>query len=457
MCGALSAPMQASAAPAPKLISKPVLPVAAGTGATIKATLAKWSAAPKRFTLQWTLSGKPVKGGTTASFKVAASNLGKSLSLTETAYFKNGAKSVVSSSSLKLGYIHIAGKPVASFTDGTNTVAQVSLPATVPANTSVGYQWTMPPFEKDNEMNPTYAVATGDQGGLIGVDVTFRATGFLSRTVSSTSIAVPVVARSYSQIWSDEFTGDAGGTFDRTKWTPQNGDGKDYRNPGWGNRERQWYLDALSTTDGQGNLTMDAKRDGAEAYPCYYSKETPKKCEWISSKLVTKDLVGFKYGRIEVRMKGAVGTGTWPAFWLLGANIDKRTWPGCGEIDIAELLGRDPNKIYGTLHGPMSGGGGRGGTANMPNGFAADFHTYAIDWLPDQITWYLDGVAYATENKMDSDWVFDHEFYMILNLAMGGIFGGDVDPAISSAQIKVDWIRVSTINGVGEVITHPQP
>lgn len=455
----LVSPLSANAASAPKLVSAPKLPVVAGAGTTIQAQLAKWAIAPKNFSLQWTLSGKDVKGATSKSFKVSASQLGKSLQIVQTATFRNGAKTVVKSPTLKLGQIYVSGKPIIGFTDSTRAVANVTLPTVIPANASVGYQWTMPPFEKDDALDATYQVATGDQGSSIGVDVTFRAPGFSSRTISSAPVAIPVAPRVYSQIWSDEFDGDAGGSFNKNIWTPQNGDGKGapYYNPGWGNQEKQWYLDSLATTDGQGNLTIDAKREGAANYPCYYSRETPKKCDWISAKIVTKNLVGFKYGRIEIRMKGSVGAGTWPAFWLLGANIDTRPWPGCGEIDITELLGRDPNKVYGTLHGPLSGGGGRGGNAAMPNGYADDFHTYAIDWLPDQIKWYVDGVEYHTENKIDSDWVFDHEFYMIVNLAMGGIWPGDVDPAVQAAQIKVDWIRVSTINGVGEVITHPQP
>ena len=105
----------------------------------------------------------------------------------------------------------------------------------------------------------------------------------------------------------------------------------------------------------------------------------------------------------------------------------------------------------GKRHG---GGGGRGGTIDLSGGFADGYHTYAVDWLPDQITWYVDGTAYATINKTDNDWVFDHEFYLIINLAMGGIFGGDVDPNLTTATQSVDYVRVFSINGIGEVIKH---
>ena len=153
-------------------------------------------------------------------------------------------------------------------------------------------------------------------------------------------------------------------------------------------------------------------------------------------------------------MKGSNGLGVWGAFWLLGADIDDRLWPWCGEIDVTELLGRTPNTNYGTLHGPLSAGGGRGGTTEIPGGFANDYHTYTIDWLPDQITWYLDGNRYASQNKSDKDWVFDHEFYLIMNLAMGGNFAGPIAGDVTKATLAFDYIRMYSINGIGEVIKH---
>jgi beta-glucanase (GH16 family) len=158
---------------------------------------------------------------------------------------------------------------------------------------------------------------------------------------------------------------------------------------------------------------------------------------------------------MEARIKGPVGAGTWGAFWMLGADIDERAWPWCGEIDITELVGKNPNLNYGYLHGLLSGGfGGRGATVDMPNGFADEYHTYAIDWLPDQIDWYVDGVLFGSQQKVDRDWVFDHEFYLIMNLAMGGNLGGPIESGLNKASMSFDWIRFSSINGVGEVIKH---
>ena len=175
----------------------------------------------------------------------------------------------------------------------------------------------------------------------------------------------------------------------------------------------------------------------------------------MSSKYITKDKVGFKYGRLEARIKGPVGAGTWGAFWMLGADIDTRIWPWCGEIDVTELIGKAPNTAYGYFHGLLSGGyGGRGTTVDMPNGFANEYHTYAVDWLPESVDWYVDGVLFGSQQKKDKDWVFDHEFYLVVNLAMGGNLGGTIEPGLKQASMSFDWIRFSTINGVGEVIKH---
>ena len=256
--------------------------------------------------------------------------------------------------------------------------------------------------------------------------------------------------RNYVQVWQDEFNLPAGSAPDPAVWTSEDGDGsKAAAGGGWGNRERQYYIPALAKMTSAGALQIDATTAGANAYNCYY--RTP--CEWISSKYITKNKLGFKYGRIEARIKGPVGAGTWGAFWMLGADIDERQWPWCGEIDVTELIGKAPNMAYGYLHGLLSGGfGGRGTTVDMPKGFSDEYHTYAVDWLPESIDWYVDGVLFGSQQKRDKDWVFDHEFYLVMNLAMGGNLGGPIDAGLKQANISFDWIRFSTINGIGEVI-----
>jgi len=448
---ALGLSPQAASAATPKLLAAPTLPALAGTNTVVKVTAAKWSAAASR-SYTWTLNGKAVAGATSTSFKVKATQLGSSLRVVETAKFAGGKKLSATSKPLALGRILLSGQPLIGYTDDTQTVLHVTaLPKIQPANATISYEWQHPPFAVATTTNAdSYTVATADEGNDVGVELTITAKGYLSTRVSSNVATITKKTRTYQQIWSEDFNGTAGGSFDTATWAAQESDGTAYRNRGWGNSEREWYLGSLATTDGSGNLNIDATTAGASDIKCYYGP-----CEWLSSKLITLDKVGFKYGRIEARIKGSLGAGSWPAFWMLGTDIKQWGWPSCGEIDITELLGRDPNTTYGTLHGPNSGGGGRGGTGNVPGGFANGYHTYAIDWLPDQITWYLDGVAYHTENKLnDGDWVFDHEFYIILNLAMGGNFAGALDPTLTNANMSVDWIHVSTINGIGEVIKH---
>ena len=412
-------------------------------GGSITATPATWST-PVKSTFIWMVNGKVIAGKSGRSF-TPSNKKGTTI------VFRESAQGITAqSNSIVIGNVAVNGFPTISFDDAAKTIMNVKLPSTTPVNAVPTFQWFSGPFEVKGAHSASYQLATGDQGSDISVKVSFTAKTFGPTSITSSSITIPITARTYSLIWSEEFN--AGTSINPKIWTPENGDGTAYKNRGWGNQERQWYLDSQSTIDSTGALVTTATRDGAGANTCYYGAP----CEWVSSKFVTKDKVGFKYGRVEVRMKGPFGAGTWAAFWMLGANIDDRPWPGCGEIDVTELLGRDPSTNYGTPHGPASG---QSYTVTMDKGFADDYHVYAVDWLPDQITWYVDGKAYGTLNKSSlSDpshtWVFDHEFYLIINLAMGGGFGGAIDEKLKSANIAVDYVHVSSINGVGQVIQH---
>ena len=164
--------------------------------------------------------------------------------------------------------------------------------------------------------------------------------------------------------------------------------------------------------------------------------------------------LSFQYGRIEARIKMPQGVGTWPAFWMLGGDLlDGVPWPECGEIDIMEFRGDIPDRTTAAIHGPTTPpGSGLGAAFLSYDSLSNDYHTYAIDWLPDQIDWYVDGVLFGNQAKVDRDWVFDHEFYLIMNLAMGGNLGGPIESGLNKASMSFDWIRFSSINGVGEVI-----
>ena len=397
--------------------------------------------------LQWFVGGKAVAGATKAIFKASAKQKNQSIQVKVTAS-EGSASSVVA----KIGQVIVNVKPAASLADASGSKVLATPGLFSPKTAKVTYQWFKGPVEIGGAKNATYISAGIDQGFKIYVNATYSAKGFTDNKVDSSEVAIPIFKRTYALVWQDEFNLSAGSAPDSTIWVPENGDGsKAVAGGGWGNKERQYYIPTLAKITSAGALQIDATTTGANEYNCYY--KTP--CEWVSSKYITKDKVGFKYGRLEARIKGPVGPGTWGAFWMLGADIDTRIWPWCGEIDVTELVGKSPNMAYGYLHGLLSGGfGGRGTTVDMPNGFANEYHTYAVDWLPDSIDWYVDGVLFGSQQKKDKDWVFDHEFYLVVNLAMGGNLGGAIEPGLKQASMSFDWIRFSTINGVGEVIKH---
>jgi beta-glucanase (GH16 family) len=416
------------------------------TGVNFLAIPAQW-ATPQKNSFQWFVNGKAVVGANKLGFKATARQKNQSIQFKEIGSLGT-AVSVIG----KIGQVIVNAKPSIAFTDSSNSMVKVNPGTVSPKSSKVTYQWYKGPIDITGAKLDTYAPATGDQGFKIYVNAKYSLKGFTDVSVNSDELAVPIVKRTYLQIWQDEFNLAAGSAPDSKIWLAENGDGTGTApGAGWGNKERQYYIPTLAKITSAGALQIDATTTGANAYNCYY--KTP--CEWLSSKYITKGKVGFKYGRIEARIKGPASVaGTWGAFWLLGANVDDRPWPWCGEIDITELLGKNPNSNYGTLHGLISDATGRGSIADMPQGFSNEYHTYTIDWLPDQIDWYVDGVLFGSQQKLDKDWVFDHEFYLIMNLAMGGNFSGPVDGSLKQTSMSFDWIRFSTINGVGEVIQH---
>jgi beta-glucanase (GH16 family) len=422
---------------------------AGSTGYTFKATPAKWSDdGPSLF--QWLLNGKALSASG-LTLRLKSSDNRKRLQFRESHILDDGTEVTAKSNIIIIGNVLLAESLTIRVRPSDDKVMEIAtLPQSIPTKAQPTYQWYAGYFEIKGATKATYNLTTADLGTDISLQVSFAAKGFVTAKQTSNTVAVGNIARKYEQIWSEEFNGAAGAPADPAVWVAQNGDGVAFGNRGWGNNERQWYDDKISSTNGSGSYVIKATTTGAAVNSCYYKGP----CEWTSTKLVTKDKVGFKYGRIEARIKGPVGNGTWGAFWLLGANIDERGWPGCGEIDVTELLGRLPNTNLGYIHGPLSGGGGRGDKVEMATPHHAGYHTYAVDWLPDQIRYFLDGVPFATLNKVDNDWVFDHEFYIIINLAMGGNLGGAIEANLKDTSMEFDYIRVYSINGVGEVIKH---
>lgn len=244
-------------------------------------------------------------------------------------------------------------------------------------------------------------------------------------------------------VWSDEFNEPAGTPPNPANWGYEIGDGAVNRIPGWGNDELQYYTDSTenAATDGAGNLVITAREaDGSLA--CYYGP-----CDYTSARLISQYRAEFAYGRIESRILVPEGAGLWPAFWSLGTDIAEVGWPQTGEIDFMEFVGRLPNEVFGTIHDPgYSGGQSFGDTFDFGEPMFNDYHTITIEWEPDLIKWYVDDILFHTATPADvapNQWVFNDPVFLLLNVAVGGNFGGPVGPDTTFPQsMKVDYVRI---------------
>lgn len=243
-------------------------------------------------------------------------------------------------------------------------------------------------------------------------------------------------------LFRDEFNKPANTPIDRTKWTAEIG------GDGWGNDELEYYTNSVENAfhDGQGNLVVKAiKLAPPLNFNCWYGP-----CQYTSARLVSKGKFDRKYGSFEARIKISRGQGMWSAFWMLGSDIDTVGWSQCGEIDVMENIGREPSTVHGTIHGPgYSGANGIGAPFNLPGNpvFADDFHVYRTDWTENKIEFYVDGNLYKTVTPQNlpagKKWVYEHPFFMILNLAVGGNWGGAPDAATAfPGEMLVDYVRV---------------
>ena len=231
-------------------------------------------------------------------------------------------------------------------------------------------------------------------------------------------------------VWADEFEGPANQTPDSAKWKYEVG-------TDWGNQQLEYDTDRTenASLDGMGNLAITARRESFSG------------SNYTSARIITDGLFEQTYGRFEARIKLPFGSGIWPAFWLLGSNFPNVDWPQCGEIDIMEYRGQEPTIIHGSVHGPgYSAGNAVTKTFNLINDrFDNDFHVFAVEWQEDNIKYYVDDNLYQQINTDDvpGEWVFDHPFYIILNVAVGGDFVGPPNSqTIFPQTMLVDWVRV---------------
>ncbi|MCM8569830.1 glycoside hydrolase family 16 protein [Gramella jeungdoensis] len=254
-----------------------------------------------------------------------------------------------------------------------------------------------------------------------------------SKLVLSCGLLLGIVLTGKAQekvIFEEDFNGDS---LDMSSWSYEEGDGcPDIC--GWGNNERQVY-DREFVEVKDGNLVITAVKKADEYY---------------SGKIISKDKVEFKYGVIEVRAKLGTGKGIWPAFWMLGADISEVGWPACGEIDILEYVGKEPGMVFTSLHTPAS----HGETINTKKTRIEDieegFHTYKAEWTKDYVEFFVDGnqvYRFTPEKYDDEHYPFRKDFYFLINMAVGGTFGGpEVDDSIFPVKYYIDHIKVTRSN-----------
>jgi beta-glucanase (GH16 family) len=242
----------------------------------------------------------------------------------------------------------------------------------------------------------------------------------------------------WSLVWSDEFNAPDGSPVDTSKWVRESGGN------GWGNQELEYYTTRPENAFQQGgNLVIKVLQEK-------YTGGDGVTRDYTSARMKTLGKFSQKYGRFEARIKIPQGQGIWPAFWMLGVDIDKIGWPKGGEIDIMESIGKEPATVHGTIHGPgYSGDKGIGFSYNLPpdQHFADDFHLYAVEWESKAIRFYVDDHLYATLTPADlpkgTKWVYAHPFFMLLNVAVGGGWPGSPDATTVFPQtMLVDYVRV---------------
>ena len=244
-------------------------------------------------------------------------------------------------------------------------------------------------------------------------------------------------------VWSEEFDGPAGAPPDLAVWQLETGGG------GWGNEELQYYTGGTENAclDGAGHLAIVARRPDRRS-----GQERYGGCAFTSARLNSKNRVEFRYGLVQARIKIPEGRGIWPAFWMLGSDIGEVGWPRCGEIDVMEILGQHPDVLYGAAHGP--GYTEEAGTVNHRSrvSLADDFHVYSVAWEPGRIRWYLDDVRYGTMTPADlpgRPWAFDHDFFLVLNVAVGGTWPGRPSRSVVFPQtMLVDYVRLYAPGGL---------
>jgi len=275
-------------------------------------------------------------------------------------------------------------------------------------------------FELSSPVNATVS----ESGKALG---TIQNTGTYL-PVDGTGYTAPSTYQGMNLVWSDEFSGK---TIDPLVWN------YDIGGSGWGNNELEYYTNSSKNAFvTNGYLVIEAR------------KETYKTNNYTSARLLSKDKKSFTYGRIDFRAKLPKGQGIWPALWMLGSNISTKSWPACGEIDIMELLGHEPQKTYGTIHWGAAGGPSThiGGNYSLNSQtFSDSFHVFSLLWETNKLSFLIDNIPFfsADKSQVNGDYPFDKPFFFIMNVAVGGNWPGNPDTTtIFPQRMIVDYVRV---------------
>lgn len=322
--------------------------------------------------------------------------------------------------------------------NGTTAIAPTNL--TITANVNVSGNGAVDfTAAADNAVSYVFEFGNGDiktvASGTINYQYTSPGTNTYTVTVTATAnsgltlkksiqVTVTVSATTASLVWSDEFNID--GTPDASKWGYDIGNGSG----GWGNSELEYYTSRPENVIVQGGV-LKIKA----------IKENYNGSQYTSARMLSKNKFVLTYGRVEVKAKLPAGVGTWPAIWMLGSDFETNSWPNCGEIDIMEHRGSELNKIFGTLHYPGHSGGSANGSTKIITNATTEFHIYKLDWTAASINIYVDDQLYHSVPNSPAI-PFNHSFFFILNVAMGGNFAGSVDPLFSNSTMEIDYIRV---------------
>jgi len=300
-------------------------------------------------------------------------------------------------------------------------------------NTSEGeydsFKWIFRGKEVENETN-TVAYFPFKGTYQIELQITKGSNTFTEKQSISISNDDPGYISSFTLTWADEFDGNEVNLSD---WTFETGSN------GWGNNELQNYTNGDNAEVKDGKLIITAKKINDNQVAGSYT----------STRMITKGKQEFTYGKMEIRAKLPSGRGIWPAIWMLGANISDVSWPACGEIDIMEYVGYMPNTVYATIHTPAGYGAEGDGSSKTLATAEEEFHIYGLIWTEKEMIFYTDSPenvthTYSPLNKTDENWPFNKSQFFILNIAVGGNWGGaqGIDDSIFPQTMEIDYVRV---------------